>query len=184
MLSSIGYGDFLRICSSFRGYDRVYLGWFILDLVWRLFMMKASRWSVKAHYMFGSIGSSLSTGFQVYLSKCCDPYVSPRCTICFFCSFSAFFQHVNLVTTYLRAGLEVYFSFPWVVCTNTKAIGYNFLGSESHFWFFGFFWLIVSADGINNCGWIFVGGWGCWLKGTHQIPSVNWISIWLQFHIY
>ena len=49
--------------------------------------MKASRRSVKAHPSFGSIGSSLSTGFQAYISKCWDPYVSPSCTICFFLQF-------------------------------------------------------------------------------------------------
>ena len=61
---------------------------------------------------FGSIGSSLGTGFQVYLSKCWDPYVSPGCMIqlVFFCSFSALFQHVDLVTTSLRAGFQVYLS--------------------------------------------------------------------------
>ena len=84
MLSNLGYGDFVRVFSSSRRYDRVYLGWFILDLVCRLFMMEASRWPVKAHYTFGSIGSCLSTGLQVYLSKCLDPYVTPRCTMCFF----------------------------------------------------------------------------------------------------
>ena len=87
MLSSIGYGDFARVFWSSRQYDSVYLGWFILCLVWRLFTMQASRRSVKAHYSFGSIGSSLSTVFEVYLSKCLDPYVSPGCTICFFLQF-------------------------------------------------------------------------------------------------
>ena len=43
--------------------------------------MQASRRSVKAHYSSGPIGSSLSTGFQVYLSKCWDPYISSGCTI-------------------------------------------------------------------------------------------------------
>ena len=45
--------------------------------------MPASRRSVKDHYSFGSIVSSFSTGFKVYLSKCWDPYVTPSCTICF-----------------------------------------------------------------------------------------------------
>ena len=74
--------------------------------------MQASRRSVKAHYSFGSIGSSVNTGLQVYVSKCWDPYVSPGCTIklVFFCSFSALFQHVDLGTTCLRAGFQVYLS--------------------------------------------------------------------------
>ena len=68
--------------------------------------MQASRRSVKAHQSFGSIGSSLSTGFQVYLSQCWDPYVIPGSTIrlVFFCSFSILFLHVDLVTNSVRAG--------------------------------------------------------------------------------
>ena len=72
--------------------------------------MRASRQSVKAHQSFGSICSSLSTGFQVYLTKYWGPDVSPGSMIqlVFFCSFSAFFQHVDLVTTSLRAGFQFY----------------------------------------------------------------------------
>ena len=112
MLKSIGFGDLVRLLSSSRRSDRVYLGWFVRDLLWRLFRMQASRRSVKVHWSFHSIGSSLSTGFQVYLSKCWDPYVSPGWTIrlVFFCSFSAMFQHVHLVTTSPRAGFQVYLS--------------------------------------------------------------------------
>ena len=65
MVRNIGYWDFVRVFSSSRRYDRVYLGWFIFNLVCRLFMREALRWSEKAHYRFGSIGSCLSTGFQV-----------------------------------------------------------------------------------------------------------------------
>ena len=43
--------------------------------------MQASKRSVKAQQGSGSIGSSLSAGLEVYLSKCRDPYVSPGCTI-------------------------------------------------------------------------------------------------------
>ena len=112
MLKSIRFGGFVKLFSSSRRSDRVYLGWCMWDSVWRLFTMHASRRSVKAHYSFGSIASSLSTGFQVYLSKCWDPCVSPGCTIrlVFFCSFSALFQHVDLGTTSLRAGFQVYLS--------------------------------------------------------------------------
>ena len=87
MLSSIGYGDFVRVFWGSRPYYRVYLGWFIFGLVWRLFMMQASRPSVKTRSSFVSIGSSLSPFFQVCLSKCWDPYVSPSCTVCFFLQF-------------------------------------------------------------------------------------------------
>ena len=41
--------DLVRLSSSSRRSDGVYLGWFVWDLVWRLFRMQASRRSVKAH---------------------------------------------------------------------------------------------------------------------------------------
>ena len=74
--------------------------------------MQALRRSVKAHYSFGSIGSSLSTGFQVYLSKSWDQYVSSGCMIrlVFFCDLSALFEHNDLGTTTLRAGSQGYLS--------------------------------------------------------------------------
>ena len=31
------------------------------------------------------------------------------------------------------------------------------------------------VDGISKCGWCLAGGRGCWLKGSHQNPSVSWI---------
>ena len=74
--------------------------------------MQALKQSVKAYYGSGPISSSLSTGFQVYLCKCWDPYVSPGCTVrlVFFWGLSSLFQHVDLVTTSLRAGFQVYLS--------------------------------------------------------------------------
>ena len=75
-------------------------------------MMQGSRRSVQAHEGFRSIGSTLSTGFQVYLSKFWDSYISPGSTIwlVFCCGLSALFQRVDLVTTSLMAGLQVYLS--------------------------------------------------------------------------
>ena len=81
MLKSIEFGDLIRLFSSSRWPERVYLGWFVWDLVGRLLKMQGSRWSVKARQGPCPIGSSLSTGFQVYLPKCWDSYVSPGCTI-------------------------------------------------------------------------------------------------------
>ena len=71
--------------------------------------MQGSRQSVNARQSFGS---SLSFGFQFYLSKCWDPYVSPGCIIrlVFFCALLALFQHADLATTSLRAGSQVYLS--------------------------------------------------------------------------
>ena len=112
LLKSIEFGGLVRLFSNSRRSDRVYLGWFVWDSVWKLFRMQASSRSVNAHYSFSSIGSSLSTGFHVYLSKCWDPFLSPGCTIelVFLCNFSALFQHVDLVTTSLMAGFQFYLS--------------------------------------------------------------------------
>ena len=126
MLSSIGYGDFVRVFWSSRRYDGVYLGSFIFGLVWRLFTMQASRRSVKAHYSFGSIGSSLSTGFQVYLSECWDPYMSPSCTICFF---QQFFSLISVCWSCHYLSKRWVPSLPVLVLVSV----YNFLGVESHY---------------------------------------------------
>ena len=112
--------------------------------------MQALRRSVRTHQGFGSIGSSLSTGFQVYLSKCWDPYVNPGCTIrlVFFCGLSSLFQYVDLVTTSLRSGFQVYHSQPRQY--NTICCGLNLISG-----FFTFFWLIVWADGIKSVAGVF-----------------------------
>ena len=117
--------------------------------------MQASRQSVKAHQSFSSIGSSLCTGFQVYLAKCWDPYVSPGCTIqvVFFCTFSTLFQHVDLVNTFLKAWFQVYLSQPWVLCTQTKAVSYDLMGVESDFWVL-FFFLVNFLGGWNQYMWL------------------------------
>ena len=76
MRKSIGVRNLVILFSSSRWSDRVSLGWFVRDLVGRLFKMQVSRLSVKTHLSSSYIGSSLSSGFQVYLCKCWDPYVS------------------------------------------------------------------------------------------------------------
>ena len=68
VLNSIGFQDLVRLFSSLKRSDRFCLGWFFWDLAGSLFEMEASRRSVKTHKGSRLIGSSLSTGFQVYLS--------------------------------------------------------------------------------------------------------------------
>ena len=70
MLKSIEFGNVVNPLLSSRGFDRVCQGWFLEDFVEELFQSQASRQSVEAHLGFASIASSLSTRFQVYLSKC------------------------------------------------------------------------------------------------------------------
>ena len=45
--------------------------------------MQALRRSGKAQFRFGFIGFSLSSGFQVFLSKCWHLYVTESCTMFF-----------------------------------------------------------------------------------------------------
>ena len=84
--------------------------------------MQASRRSVKTHKGSGPIGSSLSTGFQVYLSKCWDPYVSPRCTmrLAFFWVFLSCFcmlilslPLLDLGSVYVGQGSTIRFAESW-----------------------------------------------------------------------
>ena len=49
MLKSILFVELVGRFSSLRQSDRVYLGWFLWYLVWRLFKMQALKRSVKAH---------------------------------------------------------------------------------------------------------------------------------------
>ena len=44
---------------------------------------------------------------------------------------------------------------------NLKAVRYDLLKVESHFWVLCFLWLFDWADGINKCGWCLAGGRGC-----------------------
>ena len=75
MVKTIGFGDLVRLFSSSRRSDRVYLGWFVWDSVWRLFRMQASRWSVKLSralvllaplLALGSKSTSLSAGIHMW----------------------------------------------------------------------------------------------------------------------
>ena len=84
--------------------------------------MQASRRSVKAHKGSGPIGSSLSAGFQVYLSKCCDPYVSPGCTIrlAFFWVFLPCFSMLILSLPLLGLGSKSTFHSPGFCVRSSK----------------------------------------------------------------
>ena len=91
--------------SKFETINRVKLGWFVWDLVWRLVKMKAPKQSVKASRGSGTISSSLSAGFQVYHSKCWHLYVSSGCISletgeCF--NFSHSFQLVDLLSLFIK----------------------------------------------------------------------------------
>ena len=57
------------------------------------------------------------------------------------------FQHVDYVTTSLRARFQVYLSQPLVLCIQAKAVQFNLLGVESHFWIFS----LSLVDCLGRC---------------------------------
>ena len=167
---------FFRLFSSSRRYDRVELGWLILDLVWRMFTMQASRGSVKVRFRFGSIPSSLSTALEVYLSKYLYPYVCVICMICFFSAvFLSYFSMLILSLPIIGLGSKSTFLSPGFCVSRTKQQEAIFMKWNLICWFFAFFLWIVLLDGINKCGSCLAGGRGCWHKGPHKISSVSWI---------
>ena len=137
MLKTIGFRDLVRLFSSSWQFDKVYyLGWFVLDLVGRLFRMQAWMWS----YWF--------------LSKCCNPYVSPGSTI-----------QVALFWVFLPCFCMLILSLPFLGLGSKSSClgpGFVYVGQGSRIQFIGswisfldslFFpgWLFCT-DGINNCG--------------------------------
>ena len=106
-------------------------------------------------------------------------------TTCFLRALSSLFQHVDLVTTSLTAGFQIYLSWPGFCVHRPRQYDTICWDLNLSSGFFAFFWLIAWADGINKCGWCLVGGTGCWLQGPHQIPNVSWIHHHsLHVHIY
>ena len=73
----------------------------------------------------------------------------------------------------------------WVPSLPLLALGFVYIGQgniiqsvKSLIFFIAFFvssWIILWADGVSECGLCLAGGRGCWLKGSHQVPSVSWI---------
>ena len=54
----------------------------------------------------------------------------------------------------------------------------NTIGFDGRIFFHDFFvssWLIFWVDGINGHSWCLARSRGCWVKGSHQIPSLSWM---------
>ena len=133
----------------------------------------------------GSVGCTLSTGFQVCLSKCWDPYVSAgwKIRLAFFWVFPPCFSILILSLPLLELYLKSTCLSPgFCVCRSRQ---YNTICCKLHVIsrFFVFSWWIVQADWINECGWCLPGGRGCWLKSLYQVPSVSW-SFHHSLHFY
>ena len=171
--------------STSRRSDRVYLGWFVWDSVGKLFRMQGSRQSVKAHYGFSYIGSSLSTGFEVCLSKFWIHMWAQAVQYLFSSVVSLpFLSMLILSLPLLGLGSKSTCLSPGFCVRRPWQYNTIFWELNLVFGFFAFFWLIVWGDRINKCGWCLAGGRGCSLESLHQIPSVSWVFYHpLPFHI-
>ena len=116
--------------------------------------MEAWRRSVNAHYSFGSIGSSLSNDFQVYISKCQDPYVSPSCTIFFSTVLFPCFSMLILSLSIKGMGSASASFSPGFCVSRARQQDTIFREQNLISWFFTFFLLSVLVNGINKFGWL------------------------------
>ena len=166
MLKSIGFGALVRLFSSWRRSDRVYLGWCVWDSVWGSLgcKLRENEWRVTRGSVLlarllalASKSTSLSSGIRVWIQDVQYDLFSSGVVV-------PYFSMLILLLPLLGLGSKSTFLSPG---------------------FFVFFRLFVWVDGINKCWWCLAGGSGCWLKGRHHIPSVSWIfHLSSNFHIY
>ena len=166
MLKSIGFGTLVRLFSSWRRSDRVYLGWCVWGSVWgsleielRDNQSRLTRASVLLARLLAlsSKSTSLSTGNHVWVQAVQHDLFSSEV-------FLPYFSMLILLLSLLGLGSK----------STSLSPG-----------FFVFFRLFVWADGINKCCSCLPGGMGCWLKRRRHIPSVSWIfHLSANFHIY
>ena len=110
-----------------------------------------------------SIGFSLSTGFQVYLSKCRNSGESRlyvRHDLFSFVVFLPYFSMLILSLPLLGMGSKST-SLPGFCVHRSRQYDTILWELNLISWFFTFFRLIVWADGINKCGWRLARGRGC-----------------------
>ena len=175
ILKSIGFGALVRLFSSSRWSDRVYLGWCVWDSVWGSWGCKLpdnqsrlTRASVLLALVLALASKStflcarIHAWFQaVQYDLFCSGVFLPYFSMCiFFVPLLA----LDSNSTPLSPGFCVHTPRHYdTICWKLNLISR----------FFVFFRLFVWADGINKCWWCLAGGRGCWLKGRHHIPSVS-----------
>ena len=187
MLKGRGFGAFVRLFSSSRWSERVYLGWCVWDSVWR--SLGSKLWHNQSRLTRASVlvarllalaskCTSQSSGIHVWVQGVQDDLFSSGV-------FLPYFSMLILLLPLLGLGSKSTSLSPGFCVRRPRQ--YDTICWELNLisGFFAFFWLIVWADGINKCGWCLARGRGCWLKGPHQIPSVSWIfHLSSNFHIY
>ena len=98
-------------------------------------------WQTNSHQGPGPIGCSLRALVfkSTYLSA--GPICESRLhnATCFLLGVSSLFQHVDLMTTSLKAVFQVYLSQPWILCMQSKTVQKGLLRFRSHFWILCFF---------------------------------------------
>ena len=162
----------------------------VWEIIWspRLIYRTFCWWTVsKASFETiskGSIGLqfyqfSLSTGFQVYLSKCwvfvCESRLYDTTSFLLFLIWLVFCCLIIVSPPLLGLGFKsIYLSPGFCLCRPRQ---YNSICWELHL-FSGFFvssLMIVWADGVIGSALCLAGGRGCWLMGPHKIPITSWI---------
>ena len=92
------------LITSWSAQQGYFGGWFKIEVLW----CRSDFLFLILLFWFFQIDSSLSTGFQLYLSKCWDPCVSPGCTIatCLFAIFLPYFSMLILSLPLLGLGAK------------------------------------------------------------------------------
>ena len=175
MLKSIGFGALVRLFSSSRRSDRVYLGWCVWDSVWGSWGCKLpdNQWRLtRASVLMARVlalaskSTSLSAGIHVWVQGVQYNLFSSGV-------FLPYLSMLILLLPLLGLGSKST-SFSPGFCDIGQGSTIRFVGSWISFLrSFFFFRLFLWADGINKCWCCLSGGRRCWLKGQHHIPSVS-----------
>ena len=187
MLKSIGFGALVRLFSSWRRSDRVYLGWCVWDSVWgslgcklRHNQSRLTRALVLLARLLSlaSKSTSLSSLIHVWIQSVQYDLFSSGVFLPYFSILILLLPLLGLgsKSTALSPGFCVHRPRQYdTICWRLNLIS----------GFFVFFRLFVWTDEINKCWWCLSGGRGCWLNGWHHILSVSWIfHLSSNFHIY
>ena len=186
MLKSIGFGALVRLFSSWRRSDRVYLGWCVWDSVWgslgcklRHNQSRLTRASVLLAPLLALAfkSTSLSSGIHVWVQAVQYDLFSSGVFLPYFSMLILLLPLLGLgsKSTFLSAGFCVH---------RPRQYDTIYWKLNLYSGFFLFFRLFVRTDGLK-CWWCLAVSRGCWLNGQHHIPSVSWMfHLSSNFHIY
>ena len=139
--------------------------------------MLGSIFESRLYDMTCFLGSCLSTGLQVYLSKCWYTYLSPGCMIWlgFLWVFLICFSMLILSLLLLWLGFKSIYLSPGFCAHRPRQYDRICWELDLISGFFAFSWLILWVDGINKYGWCLARGRGSgWqVEFEEKIPRVS-----------